>query len=235
MLSEKRLLISFSGGETSGLMTQYILEKMNTEYDKIEIVFANTGQENEETLVFVDKCDRFIFSQYGKRVVWVEAVQNHGMRKSAGHRIVSYSTANRDGAVFEDMIKKYGIPNQAFPHCTRDLKLAPINSYMRSIGWKRGSYDTAIGIRADEIDRISEKAEENRIIYPLIKRRPTGKPGVNTYWRAQPFRLGISGYRGNCKWCWKKSDRKHYTLMAETPEVFDFPLRMELLYARVGL
>jgi hypothetical protein len=35
---------------------------------------------------------------------------------------------------------------------------------------------------------------------------------------------------GNCVWCWKKSDRKLYTLAKTHPEVFDFPLRMEQKY-----
>lgn len=53
----RRLLISFSGGETSALMAKLILDRMAGEYDEIRTVFANTGQENEETLRFVDRCD----------------------------------------------------------------------------------------------------------------------------------------------------------------------------------
>lgn len=43
-----RCLISFSGGETSAYMTQWMLkEKL---YDEYLVVFANTGQENEACL-----------------------------------------------------------------------------------------------------------------------------------------------------------------------------------------
>ena len=44
----------------------------------------------------------------------------------------------------------------------------------------------------------------------------------------------MKGYQGNCRWCWKKSFRKHLTLIGETPEAYDFPRRMEVLYPRVG-
>ena len=231
----RRLLISFSGGETSAYMTWLILTQYRHLYDVIVIVFANTGQENEETLVFVDMCDQFLFRPLGYCVTYLEAVQQHGKRAKAKHRVVSFKTANRDGAVFEDMISKYGIPNQKFPHCTRDLKLAPIRSFANEmLCWPQGSYDTAIGIRSDEIDRMSEDASNSRIVYPLIQWVKRTKPQINWFWINQAFRLHLKGYQGNCKWCWKKSKRKLFTLIKESPQIFDFPRRMEAKYAYAG-
>ena len=226
----RRLLISFSGGETSAYMTYNMLRKWAHGYDEIKVVFANTGQENEATLEFVDMCDR----QFGFGTVWVEAVVHHGKRKACTAKVTSFERASRDGQPFEDVIQKYGVPNQAFPHCTRELKLSPIYAYTDALGWARGSYDVAVGIRADEIDRMAADAQKRRIIYPLIKPYPTTKPQINTWWAAQPFRLSLKGYEGNCKWCWKKSDRKLLTILQETPNVFAFPARMERLYGRVG-
>lgn len=223
--NERRLCISFSGGETSAMMSHLIMasNSMRAEYDDIQCVFANTGQENEETLEFVDRCDK----AFGLNVVWVEAVvsPNHG--EGTTHRIVDFETADRDGLVFESVIDKYGIPNQDYPHCTRELKGNPIRSYLRSIGWSVGTYDTAIGIRLDEVDRMSASARDQRLIYPLISRFPSKKAHVNSFWERQPFRLELKGYQGNCKWCWKKSLRKHLTIISETPEAYDFPDRME--------
>lgn len=237
--NKTRLLISFSGGETSAYMTWWILAYASHLWGEIVIVFANTGQENKETLEFVDMCDRLLFAPFGYRVVWIEAVQIHGERKSATFRVVDFETADRDGKVFEDAIKKYGIPNQKRPSCTRDLKLTPIQAFTKSLGWNKGEYDTAIGIRADEIDRISVDSEKNRIIYPLIKSKrwhgqDTTKPQINTWWASKPFRLKLKGYQGNCRWCWKKSFRKHLTLIGEKPEIYDFPRRMEAEYGLVG-
>lgn len=225
-----RLLISFSGGETSALMAKLLLENNRNSYNEIVVIFANTGQEHPRTLDFVNHVDR----EFNLNLVWVESVVHHGKRKSCSHKIVSYETASRDGSLFEEMVKKYGISNHAYPHCTRALKLDPITNYARSIGWAKGSYDTAIGIRVDEIDRMSIHAKRNRIIYPLIKDFPMRKMDVNAFWRSQPKRLEITGYQGNCVWCWKKTFRKHYTLIEDDRSWYDLPKRLEADYPLAG-
>jgi hypothetical protein len=228
----ERLFISFSGGETSAFMAIMLLanKAIRDRYSEIRTLFANTGEENEQTLDFVNRCDK----TFGLNVEWVEAVVHHGERKASTGTRVDFLTAARNGEPFEEMIRKYGIPNASYKHCTRELKLNPMRAYLADTGWSEGSYDTAIGIRLDEIDRVSSGAKANRLIYPLISLMPTTKPQVNTFWSRQSFRLGLKGYQGNCKWCWKKSLRKHMTLIGETPEIYDFPARMEDKYGLVG-
>ena len=226
----KNLFISFSGGETSAFMTIWLLKNMRQFYADVVIVFANTGKENEETLEFVQKCSE----EFGFPVVWVEAVVHHGSKTGTTHKVVSFETASRDGEPFEEVIKKYGIPNAGWLHCTRELKTNPLYSYIRSIGWKKGTFETAIGMRVDEIGRANEKAAEIGIIYPLITDYPATKPMINEWWEKQSFRLPLKGYQGNCDFCWKKSLRKHLTIIKEKPEVFDWPERMESLYGRAG-
>lgn len=225
----KNLFVSFSGGETSGYMACLCNLAWRGKWDKVVTVFANTGEENEETLEFVHQCDR----RFGFNTVWVEGEIQPG-RKGTTHRIVNISTASRKGEPFEAMIQKYGIPNDDWPHCTRELKLRPMQSYIASLGWEPGSYETAIGIRADEAHRRSKSAKANGIIYPLMDMQAITKPEVNEFWLSQPFRLNLMGYEGNCKWCWKKSLRKHLTIMEDHPRRFDFPERMEGLYGTVG-
>lgn len=229
-LDIKRLLISFSGGETSGYMLSWCQRNIFDRYEDVQVVFANTGQEREETLRFVDKCSRL----FDVPVVWLEADVDMTPKAGTRHKIVDFESADRRGRVFEDMIKKYGIPNAAYPHCTRELKLSPITSYCRSIGWAKGSYHVAIGIRVDEIDRMDDKAKEKGIIYPLITGSPTTKPMINKFWSNMPFKLGLKGYEGNCSWCWKKSLRKHFTLLSEIPDIYDFPAKMEAVHGCAG-
>ena len=223
------LLISFSGGETSAFMARWLIENKAQDYGEVVCLFANTGQENEETLRFVEQCD----SAFGLNVVWLEAQVNNG-RTGTSHRVVDYNTASRNGQPFEDVIKKYGIPNQAYPHCTRELKLAPIRSYVKHLGWSSADYKTAIGIRIDEVDRVSPDAEKHNLIYPLVSDCPMTKPEINQWWSQQPFRLNLKGYEGNCKWCWKKSLRKHLTLLTEHPDWYDFPDRIEQEHGLAG-
>tara|TARA_R110000851_G_scaffold97246_1_gene210819 strand:- start:87 stop:953 length:867 start_codon:yes stop_codon:yes gene_type:complete len=225
--SKPKLFISFSGGETSAMMTDFIHKTRGHIYD-ILVMVANTGQENNETLDFIKQCD----DHFGWNVVWVEAVVQHGSRVGSLHRVVNYETARRidnntGGTMFEEVIDKYGIPNVKYQHCTRELKLNPMRSYLRSIGWTKGSYETAIGIRADETRRISKKQTSERIVYPFIDWTTRTKEDVNDFWNRQPFRLNLKDYEGNCRWCWKKSITKHVKLINDKPDTYDFPERME--------
>ena len=224
---KNNLLVSFSGGETSGYMLYY-LTNLWSERDKwnVVVVFANTGQENEQTLSFVQKCSKY----FNVQVIWVEANVNFEKGVGTTHKIVNYESASRNGEPFEDVIKKYGLPNQNFPHCNREMKLKPIHSYIKNeLKWKK--YYTAIGIRYDEIDRMVVDRKKNRIIYPLIELNKMTKPKINFWWSQQPFRLDLKGYQGNCKTCWKKSFRNLYKICQENPEYFDFFREMETKYS----
>lgn len=223
----RRLVSNFSGGRTSGYMRWLLLQKRH-EYDEIVSIFANTGQEHPKTLEFVDRFDRV----FGTRTVWVEAiVQPHGT--AAAHRVVTFETACRNGDLFADCAKKNGVPNVSRPRCTRVLKLEPMTSYLRSIGWARGTYDVAVGIRADEIDRISANAARDRLVYPLVSAGVT-KDDVRAWWSRQSFDLEIGEPFGNCTWCYKKSDRKLATVAREMPEAFDVPRMLESKFSTCG-
>jgi len=225
------ILICFSGGETSGKMTKLLKDYYSDEHN-ILVAFANTSQENDETLDFVNNCDKV----FGFNTVWIEAVIHHNSRKGSTHKIVDYETAARDGSIFEEMIKKYGIPNKSYPHCNRELKLNPIHHFAKEY-FAGEKYKTAIGIRTDEDRRVSKNAAEahsDGIIYPLIDMIPTDKIDVNDFWEDQSFRLDLKEHQGNCKWCWKKSLNKHFLIIKENPHFYDFPKLMEEKYLHVG-
>ena len=207
-------------------MTEMLLSRMGRTHE-IAVLFANTGCEHEETLRFVHACDTHL----GFNTVWLEAVPVMGARAGTQARRVSFETASRDGLPFSSVISKYGIPNAKFPHCTRELKERPIAWWVHSVmGWPRLSYDLAIGIRADEMDRVSPRRDSLRLIYPLVEAGVT-KEDVRRACAAWSFNLRIPGdHFGNCTWCWKKSFRKLMTLAKEAPDVFDFPAQMEREY-----
>jgi hypothetical protein len=225
--TKPKLKVSFSGGRTSAYMAKRIKDEWAQDYD-IVFIFANTGREREETLEFVHKCDQ----AWGLGVVWVEAEVYHGEERSSGHRVVTFETASRNGEPFEEVIKKYGISNFDFEPCNRELKLNAMNSYMRSIGWL--DYYTAIGIRADENRRVNTRALPLKLLYPLVATWPTDKQDIGDFWEDQPFKLNLEEHHGNCKTCFKKSDRKLFKVYSETPEAFEWNQRMEEQYGWHG-
>ena len=225
-VGKKKLLVSFSGGETSAFMAQWLWKHKQDEFEML-FVFANTGQENEETLQFIQQCE----NEFGFKINWIEADVKEGKGNGTRFKLTDFENASRNGEPFEAVIKKYGIPNTSFLHCTRELKMNPIKAYAKSI-WGKEKYYLAIGIRIDEFDRMNANKDKLRIIYPLIAKemQPMTKPMINFWWKQQPFRLELKGYQGNCITCYKKSDKKLFQIAKENPKAFDFFDRMEQLY-----
>lgn len=189
------------------------------------IVFANTGCEHPKTLEFVDKCAK----HFNWDIVWLEAKVHHGVRVGTTFTEVDYRTASTNGEPYEQVIKKYGVPCVAAPHCTRELKLAPIRAWCRSM-FGTAIIDTAIGIRADETRRINPKtAMQNKLHYPLVA-LDIDKQDVLDFWAEQPFDLDLPEHLGNCVWCFKKSDTKLLKALQGYPIAFDFPRRIEQQY-----
>jgi hypothetical protein len=220
---KKKLLISFSGGRTSAYMTWWLLKNKQEEYEMI-VVFANTGKEREETLQFVHKCD----VEFGFNVVWVEALVNNANGIGTQYKITNYINASRNGEPFELIISKYGLPNQNAPHCSRELKKAPIKSYAKSIGWK--DYETALGIRSDEQKRLDWNAKtKNKFLY-FAELFYVTKSDVNLFWSKQSFDLKLKSYEGNCDLCYKKGLRKLMTIAKNNPELTDWWKEMEQKY-----
>jgi hypothetical protein len=214
----EKIAISFSGGRSSALMTKLVLDKYKR--SEIEITFANTGFEHPDTLRFVNDCDRFLFNN---RVVWIESVVSPVKGEGVGFKVVDYETAARNGEPYIAGVRKYGLWNQTSPACKSRLKIEPMEKYLKTKGFIRGknlNYWTAIGIRVDEIDRVSVNYKENQIFYPLID-EGVNKREVLKKCAALPFDLKIDEHYGNCVGCFKKSTRKLATIAKDTPEYFD--------------
>lgn len=227
---KKKLLISFSGGRTSGFMTWWLMFVWEERFDyEIIVVFANTGKEQEGTLEFVQRCS----VEWCIEIIWVESVpvQSKVRLNKKGvhiggkwwgvkHKMITFETASRKGEPFELMCSKLGIPTTNVPFCSDQLKAKAIRSYARSIKWK--NYEVAIGVRIDEVDRVSENYIKEKLIYPLIDKKLMTKRMVNEWWKEQPFDLDIDPDLGNCDGCWKKDMKRLVRIARNKPEVFEW-------------
>lgn len=239
---KEQVLVSVSGGRTSAVLAKLVKDKekltpvnvyrasgkihytkyVNDTHEYI-FVFANTSREHEKTLKFLKNIEKY----WGIRIVWLEALVHQG-RIGTTHTITSYNKAKRDGSIFESVISKYGIPNSAFLHCTRELKAQAIKSFAKSIGWT--DWITYIGYRFDEPKRVNFiTAEKNKQAYPLYTWMIV-KEDVLSFMKRQPFDLDLQEWEGNCKLCHKKSKRKLLTQISCDPNSAEWVKDMEYKY-----
>lgn len=195
--------LSFSGGRTSGYLVWRVLQAHGGTLPKdVEICFANTGKEREETLRFVRDCGE----QWGVPIRWVEYRDDED-----GFSLVNFDTASRDGEPFAALIKKRNfLPNPVARFCTVELKIKAQHAFLKSIGWNE--WEEMVGIRADEPNRVakiraSANAGPDRLV-PLAEDGIT-KHDVAAFWKTQPFDLGlplVNGMTigGNCDLCFLK-------------------------------
>lgn len=214
------IFCSVSGGLTSAVMASQIREQYP--FAEIRFGMANTGLETLPTMVFAKNVDRYLKLELGL----VEALVHPG-RKSSTHKFVTFDSASMKGEPMEAVIAKYGVPSLGHLHCTRETKTNPLRSWLKETGWKPGTYRIALGIRADEMDRINPgKRNSIEFLYPLAERGQTLEDieEIGAQW---PFKLGQPAHEGNCKDCHKKSELKTVINIKNHPDWFDFAQRMD--------
>jgi hypothetical protein len=131
-LPEGNVLISFSGGRTSGYMLHQILEENGDLPDRVKVTFANTGREMPETLDFVQECS----DRWNVKINWIEYSRRSGR---VGFDVVNHNSASRNGEPLEEMIRasKY-IPNTMRRKCTQETKLLTIKGIADLLAGKVG-------------------------------------------------------------------------------------------------
>lgn len=211
------MIVSFSGGKTSAYMA-YLVKKSDP---KSKFVFMNTGTEHAETYKFIRQCD----AAFGLNVIWIETVVQHGQRKSSQYAQVTPETATYGTALFQEVVKKYGLMGPGFLHCTRELKINPFKAWRKA---NAKGETIAIGIRADEMDRVDPSYKKLNYCYPLLDLGVT-KREVEAFWAAQDFTLNLPEHLGNCVGCWKKSAKKLQKVVQDQPQALRDLLEVEAL------
>lgn len=203
------LVISFSGGRSSAMMTKRLLDSGVDDY---EIIFCNTGKEMPQTLDFVNDCS----NEWDVPITWLE------YRSLRDYQVVDYSTASRAGEPFYQLItdKNY-LPNMVARFCTSELKVVTIDRYLKSRGVE--DYSTAVGIRADEPRRVAKMRQKDGYVTPLADAKVT-TPDVIEFWRDQSFDLNLpaSGFYSNCDLCFLKGYGIKQSLVREQPSLAEW-------------
>jgi hypothetical protein len=225
----KNLVVSFSGGRTSGFMAWHIQNSPKySEYNKL-FIFANTGKEREETLEFVERCDK----AFGLGLVWVESVVT--LQKGIGIEAITtnFAKASRQGEPFEAVLQKEnmgkqktGVPCFVAPYCSERLKKTPINKFAKEY-FNKQEYTTSLGFRyEDYLNNRVTKAQmkpENfcGVIYPLLQdfEAMQNQKDVLQFWLNMPFDLQLKPHQSNCDLCYKKSNLDKVRILRENPEI----------------
>jgi 3'-phosphoadenosine 5'-phosphosulfate sulfotransferase (PAPS reductase)/FAD synthetase len=214
--------ISVSGGRTSGYMLWRVLQSNGGVIPEgVEVIFANTGKEAEQTLEFV----RDMAQQWNVDIKWVEYRPD-----GDGFALVNFETASRNGEPFAALIdKRQYLPNPVTRFCTVELKIRAMHKYLKTLGWKNGDgWDQMVGIRADEQRRVSKirarpspETIKETMILPLADAQVM-KRHVTEFWAAQPFDLQLRNDNGvtpdgNCDLCFLKGANQIFTSIKRTP------------------
>jgi 3'-phosphoadenosine 5'-phosphosulfate sulfotransferase (PAPS reductase)/FAD synthetase len=217
--------ISFSGGRTSAYMLWRVLQSNDGLPKDAVVCFANTGEEDEATLRFVQACSE----RWNVPINWLEY-----QPEAPGYKIVTFETAARNGEPFETLIKKRNyLPNPVTRFCTAELKIRPMGKFLFDLGLaetkSEGENISMLGFRADEPMRAAKVSEKERI--PLVSAGIT-KADISAFWSTQPFDLQLPNnngvtMHGNCDLCFLKGASQILSLIEEKPDRAIWWARME--------
>lgn len=202
------IFCSVSAGYSSVMMA--IMMPVWFPEHNIIYAMANTSKERPESLRFMNECDK----HYNLNLVWLEA-EFHEKNTGVTPKVVTYENLKTKGEIFEQGIKKFGIPNKENKWCNRDMKLEILRKYADSL-FGKDNYSVAVGLRADEMDRVRKDYKTNNVFYPLLDRGVSSRDR-NKFWKDQPIQITIPAYKGNCDMCFAKSNRKLMTILKEEP------------------
>jgi hypothetical protein len=226
-LDNKNIFCTVSAGYSSVLMAL----KLKEWYPDHNIIYAmaNTSKERIESLDFMNECD----NHFNLGINWIEAIINKGSGNGTTFKVVEFSELKTKGEIFEHGIQKYGIPCKINKWCNRELKIVPLKKFADSVFGKK-NYSIAVGMRADEIDRVGKDYKTNNTFYPLLDNKIDTKYR-NKFWANQSVKLDLPAYKGNCDLCFEKSNRKLMTVIKEDSFIVNWWQEMELKYSKISI
>jgi len=139
----------------AGVQTTALIIMNPKRYDYV--IFADTGDEKQETYYYIEKHLKPFCKEKG--VEWVTVKHKHGF------------------SLMEWCMKRKIIPIRTRRWCTMDFKVKPINRFLRTIGaTKKNPVHVDIGFSVDEAHRINfNKYDVQYVVkeYPLLDQNIT--------------------------------------------------------------
>jgi Phosphoadenosine phosphosulfate reductase family len=206
------LMVTISGGRSSGMMARHIQTNEKYKNFKKIYVFCNTGMERPETIQFLKNIENY----WKIPLIKIEGLFSNEMNTGVNYKIVQWEEINMNALPFTQAIihKNKGIykglPNSAAPYCSEMLKTLPskklcddifgVNNYIKAIGFRKEDMPKRINLAEIKLDK--------KRIFPLLTdfNTPISQIDLNKWWDKQKFKLSIHNKFGNCELCWKKSN-----------------------------
>lgn len=202
-------IVSFSGGRTSAKLVLMAISIYGP--DNVDVVFMDTGAEHPKTYEFIKK----LIDVFDVDLVCLRGDFNQPLGKGVGYNVVPIGDCKFDLKPFSEMMRKYGAPYIGGMFCTDRMKLTPFKKYCDD-KYGKGNYETILGIRADEPNRLKQK---KNISY-LADICDDEKQDVLNWWEEQEFDLEIPEWLGNCVFCPKKSNLKLAASQRDEPWLY---------------
>ena len=197
-MTTERHILGISGGRDSAALAVYM--RQNHPDIDMEYFFTDTGKELPEVYDFLNRLEGFL----GKRI----------------NRL----NPDRD---FDFWLAEYGhfLPSAKTRWCTRQLKLRPLNLWLREDLEKGVTVHSYVAIRADEPNRSGYKSPHPnmRVHFPL---REAGIDKAGVIDLLKDTDIGEPEYyrwrsRSGCTFCFFQQKIEWVRLMEEHPEAFE--------------
>ncbi|NVK44714.1 MAG: phosphoadenosine phosphosulfate reductase family protein [Rhodobacteraceae bacterium] len=197
-MTKERHILGISGGRDSAALAVYM--RQNHPDIDMEYFFTDTGKELPEVYDFLNRLEGFL----GKRI----------------NRL----NPDRD---FDFWLAEYGhfLPSAKTRWCTRQLKLRPLNLWLRDDLENGVTVHSYVAIRADEPNRSGYKSSHpNMMVHFPLREAGIDKAGVIDLLKDTD--IGEPEYyrwrsRSGCTFCFFQQKIEWVRLMEEHPEAFE--------------
>lgn len=204
-------VVSFSGGRTSAYLCYLMKEKYGNDVD---FIYMDTGAEHPKTYKFI----REVNEHFGLNLTCLRGDFNQPLGNGHSYSVIDINEICPDLEPYRQMVMKYGTPTVASSWCTSRMKEEVHDKYCDDT-YRKGNYQTWIGIRADEPKRLGGVGRSESLKY-MAEVTDADKDDVLDFWSKMPFDLEIPEWLGNCVFCFKKSDLKLAAAQRDEPGLY---------------